>query len=79
MTTLRPPPQALAFDVFGTVVDWHGGIAQEAAAIAARHGTTASTATGRPSPTPGALATRWRWTGCGAVNCRGRTSTRCTA
>src|SRR5664279_5183443 len=31
-------PKALAFDVFGTVVDWHGGIAREAAALAARHG-----------------------------------------
>ena len=31
-------PRALAFDVFGTVVDWHGGIALEAAALAARHG-----------------------------------------
>ena len=34
---LRPRPRALAFDVFGTVVDWHGGIAREAAALAARH------------------------------------------
>ncbi len=32
------PPKALAFDVFGTVVDWHGGIANEVAALAARHG-----------------------------------------
>jgi 2-haloacid dehalogenase len=31
-------PKALAFDVFGTVVDWHGGIAAEAAALASRHG-----------------------------------------
>jgi 2-haloacid dehalogenase len=31
-------PKALAFDVFGTVVDWHGGIAREAAALAALHG-----------------------------------------
>jgi 2-haloacid dehalogenase len=35
MTT--PCPQALAFDVFGTVVDWHSGITQEAAAIATNH------------------------------------------
>jgi 2-haloacid dehalogenase len=28
----------LAFDVFGTVVDWHGGVARDAAALAARHG-----------------------------------------
>ena len=32
------PPKVLAFDVFGTVVDWHGGIAAEAAAIATAHG-----------------------------------------
>lgn len=30
--------RALAFDVFGTVVDWHRGIREEAAALAARHG-----------------------------------------
>ena len=35
---LQHAPKALAFDVFGTVVDWHGGIAAEAAAVAARHG-----------------------------------------
>jgi 2-haloacid dehalogenase len=29
---------ALAFDVFGTVVDWHRGIREEAAALAGRHG-----------------------------------------
>ena len=31
-------PLALAFDVFGTVVDWHSSIAREAAELAARHG-----------------------------------------
>jgi 2-haloacid dehalogenase len=31
-------PRALAFDVFGTVVDWHGGIVAETAALAAAHG-----------------------------------------
>ena len=31
-------PRALAFDVFGTVVDWHGGIAGEVAAIAGELG-----------------------------------------
>ena len=36
MQTLKP--KALAFDVFGTVVDWHGGIAAEASALAAAHG-----------------------------------------
>lgn len=30
--------KALAFDVFGTVVDWRSGVAREAGAIAARHG-----------------------------------------
>jgi 2-haloacid dehalogenase len=30
--------KAIAFDVFGTVVDWHSGIRAEAAALAARHG-----------------------------------------
>jgi 2-haloacid dehalogenase len=30
-----PLPKALAFDVFGTVVDWHRGVAQEVAALAA--------------------------------------------
>jgi 2-haloacid dehalogenase len=38
MTLLRPAPRALAFDVFGTVVDWHRGVATEAAALAAAHG-----------------------------------------
>src|SRR5260221_12031701 len=30
--------KVLAFDVFGTVVDWRGSIAREAAAIASKHG-----------------------------------------
>ncbi len=35
----RPPPvQALFFDVFGTLVDWRTGIAQEAEAILKPHG-----------------------------------------
>jgi 2-haloacid dehalogenase len=33
-TARRPNPRAILFDVFGTVVDWHGSIAREAAAIA---------------------------------------------
>ncbi len=33
-------PAALAFDVFGTVVDWHGGIAAEVTLLAAAHGVT---------------------------------------
>ena len=44
-------PRALAFDVFGTVVDWHGGIAAEAAAVAARHGVALDA---------GAFARDWR-------------------
>ena len=30
--------KAIAFDVFGTVVDWHGGVRAEAAALAGKHG-----------------------------------------
>jgi 2-haloacid dehalogenase len=29
----RPPPTVLAFDVFGTVVDWHGSIVRELRAL----------------------------------------------
>jgi 2-haloacid dehalogenase len=35
MTTFNPPVRALAFDVFGTVVDFRGSIAREVAALAA--------------------------------------------
>jgi 2-haloacid dehalogenase len=35
---VQPRPTALAFDVFGTVVDWHAGIAAEVSAMAAAHG-----------------------------------------
>ena len=34
----RHPTKALAFDVFGTVVDWHRGISGEVATAAARRG-----------------------------------------
>ena len=44
--------QALVFDVFGTVVDWRGGVAREAAPFLARHGQ------GRVAPE--ALADAWR-------------------
>ena len=27
------PPQVLAFDVFGTVVDWHGSVRREVQAL----------------------------------------------
>lgn len=43
--------QALVFDVFGTVVDWRSGVAQDAAAFLARHGHTAD---------PGEFADAWR-------------------
>lgn len=43
--------QALVFDVFGTVVDWRGGVAREAARFLARHA---------PSADPAALADAWR-------------------
>ena len=29
----NPPPQILAFDIFGTVVDWHGSIVREMLAL----------------------------------------------
>jgi 2-haloacid dehalogenase len=32
-TQPSPPPYVLAFDVFGTVVDWHSGIAREVQAL----------------------------------------------
>ncbi|MEY2689032.1 MAG: hypothetical protein RL375_3230 [Pseudomonadota bacterium] len=36
-SSLPRRPRALAFDVFGTVVDWHGGVSHEAAELAQRH------------------------------------------
>ena len=59
--TVTSVPQALAFDVFGTVVDWRSSIIPSSRNSAAR---TASTATGPPWPTAGAPATPRRWTGC---------------
>jgi 2-haloacid dehalogenase len=44
-------PDALLFDVFGTVVDWRGGIAREAAPFLARHGVPMD---------PHAFADAWR-------------------
>jgi 2-haloacid dehalogenase len=40
MSVPLAPPRALAFDVFGTVVDWHRGVSAESTAMAARHGIT---------------------------------------
>ncbi len=50
MTTALP--KALAFDVFGTVVDWRGSIAREAAPVLA--------AAGRTDIDPHDFADRWR-------------------
>ena len=44
--------RALVFDVFGTVVDWRGGVAREAEPFLARHG--------RPDADPFAFADAWR-------------------
>ena len=44
---MNPKPKVLAFDVFGTVVDWHGSIAAEVMRI------------GLPV-NPNAFATAWR-------------------
>ena len=43
--------QALVFDVFGTVVDWRGGVARESAPFLARHA---------PGADPAAFADAWR-------------------
>ena len=44
---VKPLPKVLAFDVFGTVVDWHGSIAAEAARL-------------KLSVDPVAFASAWR-------------------
>jgi len=49
--------RALTFDVFGTTVDWCGGIAREAEAMLAAHGWR--------SPIAGAGNTSRRWKLCG--------------
>ena len=46
-TSILPAPRVLAFDVFGTVVDWHGGIARAVQAL-------------RPSVDGNAFALAWR-------------------
>jgi len=43
--------QALVFDVFGTIVDWRGGVARESAAFLARHA---------PGADPASFADAWR-------------------
>ncbi len=48
----RTPIKALAFDVFGTVVDWRSGIARDAAPVLAR--------LGRSDIDPHAFADGWR-------------------
>lgn len=44
-------PQALAFDVFGTVVNWHSSIARETSSFLAKH---------LPSVSPADFALQWR-------------------
>ena len=44
--------RALVFDVFGTVVDWRGGVARDAAPFLARHGAA--------NADPAAFADAWR-------------------
>jgi 2-haloacid dehalogenase len=51
MTAFDPTIKALAFDVFGTVVDWRDGIAREVAAVAAAQGIAVDA---------GAFADAWR-------------------
>jgi 2-haloacid dehalogenase len=52
MPACAPPDvRVLAFDVFGTVVDWRGGISSELAAIARERGLVID---------PGAVADGWR-------------------
>ncbi|WP_061166474.1 haloacid dehalogenase type II [Caballeronia hypogeia] len=47
-----PQVKAFVFDVFGTVVDWRGGVAREAAPFLRRHGATGAQ--------PEAFADAWR-------------------
>ena len=51
MTQAGLPVRAFVFDVFGTVVDWRGGVARQAAPFLARHAADAD---------PGAFADAWR-------------------
>jgi 2-haloacid dehalogenase len=37
-SSIRRPPRALLFDVFGTVVDWHGSVAREVRRVGRAHG-----------------------------------------
>ncbi len=52
--TWSHPPQILAFDIFGTVVDWHGSIAREVQACG-------RVWTARRLRGPGARATSRPW------------------
>ena len=56
-------PRALAFDVFGTVVDWHGGIAREAAVLADEVGARVWVSAAAEASAPvdwSAFANAWR-------------------
>jgi hypothetical protein len=58
--------KVLAFDVFGTMVDWHGTIARE---VAARH----------PQVDGDKFALAWRCSASCPGSWAGRASTTCTA
>ena len=51
--------KALVFDVFGTVVDWHGSVAREVRTLAKERDCVSMP---RSSPRRGAPATGRRWT-----------------
>ena len=55
MTTTPVRPQILAFDIFGTVVDWHGSIAREVEALGLLTSPGAAA-----SMTPADFARAWR-------------------
>jgi 2-haloacid dehalogenase len=52
VTAALAPPRALAFDVFGTVVDWRSGVARESTAFLSR--------IGRADIDPATFADAWR-------------------
>ena len=57
---VREELHALVFDVFGTLVDWRGGVARDASAFLKRHGARAGGAPGDPAVDPHAFADAWR-------------------
>jgi 2-haloacid dehalogenase len=56
-----PPIRALVFDVFGTLVDWHGSISREVAALLGpREGDAGGCASAAADAFAGAFASAWR-------------------